>query len=311
LIPKQLYTRILNEIVLGTDSAENLVRKSVAMLSSTLPHNRYIMQGFFREIVRSRHTYDRLIEAAVDVFDKGYKPGEGNNDFDFRIREMRKSEDYMDLDWMAAILNYISPKNGLHGNNAEAIFLHDYIRNHKSIFFELMNASLNDAFMEFADLSVDSMIVFNNEKLFCIGIQPRYPKGDLLPWGTIHIREKDLAIIQMEYYLKPGCQKAKMLLVPDTDFIIHTLIKYKDYEGKMYPTLIYRKSFRQQGNQTKPGGKSERRSVFDEKFFMVNDILTEKITQNDSGTRTNKMEKRTCIMRNGHIMKTSGKPITR
>jgi len=267
---------ILNEIVLGTDSAENLIRRSIAMLNNNLSDKRHILQGFFREIVRSRHTYDRLIEAAVDVMDKGYKNGEGNNAFDFRIRELRKSEDYMDLDWMAAIFNYISPKNGLHGKTTEAIFVHDYIRNHASPFFDIVNAPLNDGFFAFADLSVDSMIVFDNDRLFCIGIQPREPNRDLFPAGTIYVREKDLAIIQMDYYLKAGTTKIKKMLVPGTDYLIHTLIKYKEYDGKMYPSMLYKKSFRQQGNQTKPNEEPGEGLFFDEKFFMVNDIITEK-----------------------------------
>lgn len=274
-------TYFLDEITIRTDSASEIVENAISSLRKNLPTEKNILQGFFREVIRSDYTYDRLVEAAVDIFDKGYTPAKGNENLLFKIRELRKSEDYLDLDWKASIMNYLSPKNGLHGNEADALFYHDYIRNNKAMFFELMNAPLNKRFLDFVELTVDSTVIFYQDTLFCVNICPKDLKGDFLPSGTIYIRKGDYAVYEMDLTMRLNSQNEQLknlpFVVPGQDFIFRTIIKYKEYREKMYLSFLYRKSFRQQLNYTKSRKTKGKEGYFyDEKLFITNEIITEK-----------------------------------
>jgi hypothetical protein len=272
-------TYFLDEVLIKSDSAKNIVRKSILNLSKTLPRHRTILQGFFREIVRSDYTYDRLIEAAVDVLDIGYQHAqEKNRGLVFKVRELRRSEDYMDLDWKASILNYLNPKNGLHGKDVDALFNHDYIRNNADQFFELFNAPLNEKLLSFVDFSIDSLITFKNDTLFCIGISPSSDTDYFLPHGHLYIRYGDYAIFEMEFQMNVNDQNTRTSLqVPDKKYLFKTLIKYVDYQGDMYLGMLRREAFRQQLNYTKSSRSNGREGAFyDEKTFIVNEIITEK-----------------------------------
>lgn len=279
VITMRTKTYILNEIVVVPDTAMSIVKRSIKELQNNMPSSKNILQGFYREIIRSDETYDRLTEAAVDVFDSGYKSLVGNTNLQFKIRELRKSEDFMDLDWKASILNYLYPKNGLHGDNADALFYHDYIRNHNGFFLEIINAPLNEAFFNFAALSLDSSFVEGIDTLLCIGISPREPDGDFLPSGKIFIRSSDYKIFQMEYTLKANAERAfaKSFTVPGKDYASKIIIQYKEYDNKMYLSLLHRISFRQQMNHTKFKESNGKLGVFyDEKLFITNEIISEK-----------------------------------
>jgi hypothetical protein len=269
----------LPEIFIRSDSAKRIVEKSIMNLKSNLPKQRTILQGFFREIIRSDYTYDRLIEAAVDILDKGYEYSqEKDKGLIFKIRELRKSEDYMDLDWKASILNYLNPKNGLHGKDMDALFNHDYIRNNKQQFFELFNAPLNELFLSFADFSIDSLISFKQDTLVRIGIEPLNPSEDFLPYGHIYIRLSDYAIFEFEVQMNVNTEKAHMSFrVPEKKYLFRTIIKYTEYNGDMYLGMLKREAFRQQVNYTKSqNSKSKLGYFYDEKTFIVTEIITEK-----------------------------------
>ena len=278
VLKPRIYT--LSEVVIKYDSAVNLVKSAVKNLKNTLPSRKNILQGFYREIVRSDYTYDRLIEAAVDVFDKGYDPSSGSKNLQFKIRELRKSEDYMDLDWKASIMGYLFPKNGLNGKDADALFMNDYVRNNQDMFLELINAPLNDLFFEFAHLTIDSTVLFNGETFLCIVISPKDESKSFLPTGRIYVRARDLAIFQMDFTMRMNPNESGLresLTVPGENFIFATSIKYKEYNGKMYLSFLYRKSFRMQMNYTVFNKTDGKKGVFyDEKFFITNEIITEK-----------------------------------
>lgn len=270
---------ILPEVIISTDTALFIVRKAVECLKHNLGDQKNILQGFYREVIRSNATYDRLTEAAVDVFDTGYKPFLGNENLQFRVRELRKSEDYMDLDWKASIFNYLYPKNGLHGTSNEAIFFNDYIRNNHVRFSPLTSAPLNEQFYEYVKFSLDSVLHYDGYNLLCIGIHQNPDKDERVPSGKIYIRSTDYAIFQMEYAISVNdSYKSSILSTPGEKFLHHTLIKYQEYEGKMYLSMLYRKAFRTQMNLTKFNNKENRKDglFFDEKLFVVNEIITEK-----------------------------------
>lgn len=269
---------ILQEIVIKPDSALAIVRESIKRLPTTLANEKNILQGFFREIIRSDYTYDRLVEAAVDIFDKGYRSGE-NNDLQFRIREIRKSDDFRDLDWEQSIFNYLRPKTGLH-THFESIFFNDYIRNNSCPYSILLNAPLNnEEFYLDATLTLDSTTNYGADKIWCIGITHKSDSGSFFPKGTIHIRSKDYAILQMEYEVGLDTETSQ-LTVPDEPYLHKTLIKYKEYNGRMYVNLLYRKAYRFTTNmakyeKAKAAGKRDGQ-FFYELLFVTNEIITEK-----------------------------------
>lgn len=278
VLQAKIYT--LNEVVISPDTALSIVRKSVEMLEFNLADNKSILQGFFREIIRSDYTYDRLVEAAVDVFDKGYKPSEDDDALQFKIREIRKSNDFIDLDWKASIFEYLFPKNGLHGHS-ESIFYNDYIRNHKVYGNILLNAPLGEDFFKEVSLNIDSVTYNDAEQILCIGISPKDTSNGLWPYGSLHIRSRDYAILQMSYETRvdPNVKNFTMI-VPGQKFIHKTLIKYKEYNGKLYLSLLYRKAFRFQMNyskrdESKSKGKLEG-NFSHELLFITNEIITER-----------------------------------
>jgi hypothetical protein len=255
-----------------------IVRKSVSNLSSNLANGKSILQGFFREIIRSDYSYDRLVEAAVDVFDKGYEPSRENT-LQFKIREIRKSDDFRDMDWYMTILDYIQPQNGLHGN-FESLFTNDYIRKNKHDYNPLLNAHLNESLFNEVIFSLDSIAEDGKEKILCIGINPKNKSLALLPFGSIYIRERDNAILQMEAGSKVNDGINIPFAVPGQPYMHKTLIKYKDYKGKMYLSLLHRKTFRFEMNKTKASkAKKENRkdgNFYAEYIFVTNEIITEK-----------------------------------
>ncbi|HEY9007132.1 MAG TPA: carboxypeptidase-like regulatory domain-containing protein [Ohtaekwangia sp.] len=278
---------ILNEVVITPDTATAIVKRGIDLLRKNLASENNILQGFYREVIRSNNTYDRLIEAAVDVFDKGYTTPKKehdatkDHDLEFKIREIRKSNDYQDLDWEQSIMNYIKPRNGLYGS-IESLFFNDYIRNNGAYYNLLMNAPINEDFFKHSLLTVDSMINYENEPVWCIGIQhqPSIASGQLLPYGTIYIRSRDYAIIQMTFETRVNPRAISDFSVPDERFLHKTIIKYREYHGKMYLSLLYRKSFRFSVNSAKSrkaraAGKRDGH-LFYELLFVTNEIITEK-----------------------------------
>ena len=269
---------ILQEVVIQPDSAQAIVRESIKRLPSTLASEKNILQGFYREIIRSDHTYDRLVEAAVDVFDNGYRSAK-DNALQFRVREVRKSDDFRDLDWEQSIYNYLRPKSGLH-THFESIFFNDYIRNNSNPYSILLNASLNDdEFYLDASVTLDSTTNYGSDKIWCIGITHKSDSGSFFPKGTIHIRTRDYAILQMEYEVGLDTDMSQ-LTVPDEPYLHKTLIKYKEYNGKMYLDLLYRKAYRFTTNmakyeKAKAAGKRDGQ-FFYELLFVTNEIITEK-----------------------------------
>jgi hypothetical protein len=271
LLPKTYH---LKPVEITSDTALLIVRKSVEKLKDNLPGSRYILQGFYREVIRSDYTYDRLVEAAVDVFDKGYSSGD---DMQFKVREIRKSDDFRDMDWKLTILNYIQPVNGLN-EQQESLFYNDYIRNHAAKYFFISNAPLNEDFFKEVVFSLDSVALQDSQEIFCIGIKPTSSSDYQGSTGHIYIRKKDFAILEMsfELNLEPGHPFA----LPGQTFMHQTLIKYKDYNGKMYLSLLHRKSFRFELNEEKFDKAKKKGKVeghfFNESFFITNEIITEK-----------------------------------
>lgn len=276
----EMMSFMLNEIVISSDTALNIIKESIKSLGYNLPKESCILQGFFREIIRSHDTYDRLVEAAIDVYDKGFK-NNGNESLQFKIKEIRKSEDYIDLDWRGAIYNYLKPRNGLHGEEHESLFSSDYIRYNSNQFVKLLNAPLNNDFFDFVNFNIDSTVVYERDTVIRIGIYPKEVNDDYVPGGFIDIRKKDYSFLQMVYILNLSeniSPKFRSLFtVPDQDFIHKTIIKYKEFEGKMYLNFLYRKSFRLQMNHTKfRKSKGAEGMFYDEKYFVTNEIITEK-----------------------------------
>lgn len=269
---------LLGEVTITPDTALEIVRKSVKKLDINLSNSKSILQGFFREIIRSDYTYDRLVEAAVDVFDRGYSSAK-DNELLFKVREIRKSDDYRDLDWMSSIINYINPTNGLHGD-FESLFFNDYIRNNKCFYEMLLNAPLNEEFFSAVLFSIDSTTSYDNSQVFCIGIHPKDDSLGILPHGSIHIRSDNFAILQMEFEGRVHPKVEIPFAVPGQEYMHKTLIQYKEYNNKMYLSFIYRKSFRFDMNstkfdKTKAKGKAEGH-FYHEFLFMTNEIVTEK-----------------------------------
>lgn len=270
LLKSKVY--ILEAVEISPDTALEIVRRSVEKLKDNLATDKSLLQGFYREVIRSDYTYDRLIEAAVDIFDPGYLKKE----MQFKVREIRKSEDYRDMDWQMSILNYIQPINGLNGEY-ESLFANDYIRKNSSHYFSISNGPLNEKFFNDVLFRVDSMTQVEGEEVFKIGIHS-YEKNEG-PKGSLYIRKKDLAILQMEYQYdrEPGT----FLVVPGETFMHKTIIKYKEYNGKFYLSFLYRKSFRPELNGTKydeaeKRGKAVEGLFYIESFFVTNEIVTEK-----------------------------------
>lgn len=272
ILPSKTYQ--LRPIVITSDTALIIVRKSLEKLKDNLPDNKNILQGFYREVIRSDYTYDRLVEAAVDVFDKGYTSGD---DMQFKVREIRKSDDFRDMDWKLTIMNYIQPVNGLHGQD-ESLFANDYIRNHSAKYFFISNAPLNEEFFKEVQFTLDSVALEDSQEIFCIGIKPSATSDYQGSTGHIYIRKQDFAILEMKFELnlEPGHPFA----LPGQTFMHQTLIKYKDYKGKMYLSLLHRKSFRFELNEEKFDKAKKKGKVeghfYNEYFFVTNEIITEK-----------------------------------
>jgi len=260
---------ILDAVEIKSDTALLIVKKSIEKLKDNLGDNRSILQGFYREVIRSDKTYDRLVEAAVDIFDKGYASGE----MQFKVREIRKSDDFRDMDWKMAILNYITPINGLNGRH-ESLFANDYIRNNKEPYAFISNAPLNDDFFNEVAFSIDSIVYNNNEQLLMIGIRPGAASELTGSKGHLYIRKKDYAILEMQF--EYNADPDDPLVIPGHTFLHQTLIKYKDYNGKMYLSLLHRKSFRPDVNSTKLFTGDDKEGLFYvESLFVTNEIITE------------------------------------
>ncbi|HEY9007133.1 MAG TPA: carboxypeptidase-like regulatory domain-containing protein [Ohtaekwangia sp.] len=275
VLKAKVYT--LNEVVISSDSAVFILKKGIAQLGNNLYCGNSIIQGFYREMILSDYACDRLIEAAVDVFDMGYCK---SKDLQFRVREIRKSNDYRDLSWEQSIYNYISPRNGL-CEHFESVFFNDYIRNNESYYNPMLAAPINaKEFLINNLLSIDSVVEVDNNKVWCINIHSKIETGDFSEQGTIYIRQKDYAILQMEHQTLTNPESTGRLSFPGEKYLHKTLIKYKEYNGKMYISLLHRKAYRLTVNseklrKAKAAGKRGGQFFYD-LLFVTNEIITEK-----------------------------------
>jgi len=165
------------------------IQKAIKNLKNNYPSKLHLISGFYREALINEETrqYDRLLEAAVDIQDKGIKSSRDH--IRLRVNELRKSDDLSDYSELEKRLN---KDHGQH-NQLYSLLLRNPIRNYNDLenpmakkynILQLMQTHLNR-------LKLKDVVFKGQTKIYVIEYK------DIIFSGTIYIDSKDYGIHQL------------------------------------------------------------------------------------------------------------------
>ncbi len=130
----------LDEVeVLSTEyPLTHFIKKAIKNISNNYPRRLHFMSGFYREAKINGETrkYDRLLEAAVDIQDKGMKSSPDN--VRIQVNELRKSDDFSDY---SQIDRELTAQYGDHSQmyDLQLPYNHDFWKNYNVLTLEPLN----------------------------------------------------------------------------------------------------------------------------------------------------------------------------
>ncbi|MBI9055144.1 MAG: carboxypeptidase-like regulatory domain-containing protein [Bacteroidales bacterium] len=269
-LEEQIY-ELENVVVFPEDQLKGIIRNVTKNLKKNCPNHRYMLNGFYRELVLKDNSYTRLIEAAVDV----QKPGFNSESGDLvRVNELRKSNSYIDYDWKSILMGKIVGEEnyllGILGKDivtnkkrsysTKEVFKNDFIKNYD---FVLENVSM-----------IDSVRIF--EIRFCHKKYYEEGRSDfsvmLNHW--ISVRENNFAVLKYVSKLQivKEFDKSEIVNFEDNCIDKHT-VYYKEYEEKYYPYLFESTNLiiAKHANEETGEGKQYMKST-----LLINNILTKR-----------------------------------
>ncbi len=192
-------------------NAENIITKAIDRIKDNYPSTPFVLEGFFRDIVKEDDRYVALTEAAISVYDKHFQRrlNHGITE-DVRIIETRNSVNYAD-----PLVRKVRKQN----------VIVDLLDNN-SVHYQrgLLNT-------KFFDYEVDSVIQNENDVIYIISTIP----GD----HHIFVNEASHAILKtIETYQDDGAKHPEFqlndsLLVRRMVYF-HATSEFQHFNGKMY-----------------------------------------------------------------------------
>jgi hypothetical protein len=206
-------TLVLEEVVVETESAENIIKEVARRLKQTFPAQPFEFEGYYRNAYKELDTYVRQVEVAFQGFDGNFHQRNGHS---VSILKKRESPDYRQFQWRQA-------QGNLPWHN-----LWRFRRQHHYFFS-------NKEYRHY-HYSLEDITYLEGEKVYKLKFVLKDNSiKNTESWA--YVRAKDYAILGIggkTAFVNP--QKFKLA---DSLFMSHTsshvLVKYTMYKGRMYP----------------------------------------------------------------------------
>lgn len=221
----------LDEVVIaGTKlSAHEIVTKAFESIENNYPMKPYILKGFYRETHQENNRSVILVEAALEIYDKGYKAIQGNRS---RLRE----------------------KVDLKNIRSSKSYRHSLFKNTAVERYNLVISALRCNPLKYRDpnirkafankiFTLDSVIHSNGRQVYVISFLsyiPRYPLFERK--NTVYIDSENYSIYKYgweEYAKKGKYSEPSWPLAKDSMYLswrkrISTTYEFGNYNGKMF-----------------------------------------------------------------------------
>lgn len=169
----------LDEVLISSRSAEEIVLKALENRSANLPSEPYVMNGFYRTAYKEGDEYVSLLEAALRIYDRDIFK---RNGISLETKMMRKSNDYRKYKWDENS-NYLS----------HFLLQTDLVRNEEGV--------LNKNILDHWNFEIDKTTYFEGNLIYKIVADLEEVQDDstLFFNAVIYVREDDYAIFQVDY----------------------------------------------------------------------------------------------------------------
>jgi hypothetical protein len=242
------YTIRLKEAVIRLDEIQvlpaeylnnpnKIVKMAISSIKENCNNNPFVLKGFYRHVNKKDNEYQRLLEAAISIYDFGYM----DSKMEFVIDEIRKSYDYrkpnnkkiMELfeslkgdssryylkllkattedilkdTTTATSEDLIRWENDYEPLSLNGFYYSNYARHYNADKNDDHFGILNESFPREHRFKLDTISEYDGDLVYLIKILPsnkskKYQdesRNLVLPVGKIAIRTRDFAILKMEY----------------------------------------------------------------------------------------------------------------
>jgi hypothetical protein len=269
-------TTILDEVVLSTNklTANEIVQKAFDNYYKIFPNKPFVSNGFIRHTEETNGKYKWLIEAAINVYDTGYN--KKDKGVSVNVVEMRKSLDNREIDTAQFYRSYLHDNtnygfkkrqriadNFKELNPAEIKKAITYRDNHYTLgynnkigflekffttnynkirYYDKKNASFSKKNLNFYKFKIDTIINYQDQYLYKIKFSASTNKksASTLLLGWLFVRSNDFAIVEMQYSVLLS-KNHHYRKVTGVKTAFNTILKFRLYNGKMYPYYISHK----------------------------------------------------------------------
>jgi hypothetical protein len=206
----------LKEVTVTADAAVDIIRKAIENRSETYAISPHRLQGVYRIADREDGAYTRLIEAAVNIYDKDYM-NEDSRIVDYVA--IRQSNDYRTFRWKMDKLN---------SRTVEELLKPDLIK-------RPTRATHPNGFKKGFFYAFERYSVLDGKEIMVISAT----KNPAYEWpnynATFYVRAEDLAIVRVDRdYSIPRPNWAREYGVKTRITRDQLILQYKDYKGKLY-----------------------------------------------------------------------------
>jgi hypothetical protein len=225
LRPIQLDEVIIRDTILP---AKEIITRAFQNIEKNYPEVPYMLNAFYRETHEENNKSVILVEAALDIYDKGYRPISGKPKLNETVN----------------LKNARASKNYRH-----SIFKNTVVENYNLVLSALRwnmvkyGSSNYRKMLRNTNCILDSVMYSNDKLVYAVSFLsyiPRYPNFERK--NIIHIDAENYAILKYgweEYAKKGKYSEIPWTLSKDSPYLsarkrISTTYEYENYDGKMY-----------------------------------------------------------------------------
>jgi hypothetical protein len=213
---------LLNEVVITAKKIvpEEILKRALKHIDDNYPSQAYMLRSFYRETHKENDRNVMLVEAALDIYDNGYKKSAPEN---VRIRNSRSSKNYR---------NILFANTGIEKWNLVASALNNNPVKHQYRFLSSRKK-----------ITLDSMLYYNDRLIYVISFLTYIPRfNNFERKNTLHIDAQNYAILRYAFqeYAKEGKYSELPWRISKDSFYfsrrkkISTIYEFEAYGGKMF-----------------------------------------------------------------------------
>jgi hypothetical protein len=222
-------------------TAERLIKKAIENIDTNYPQQGYQISGYYRDYLEKHHQYFNLLEAALEVEDKGFSTDDAKTSR-IRIVQMRYNPSYLyDSSQIMLYDNrrmkyipgaYINPMDG---NEFLILRSHDALRNNNRFTLSFLDY-FSKNFVHNHNFKIDSITYINDIQVYSISFKynNRYGYDSAANFsanGYLLLRKDNFALYRITYNT----------YIFDKDYdgrLYNLVIEYREMEGRYYPQYL-------------------------------------------------------------------------